>query len=594
VKGGLRARIAVTAVAATAAALLAVFLLVGPAVRGESIADSREALLSEAALMASFVEEPLAAGAATAALDAIVDEAARQSGGRRFTIVAPDGRVLADSAASGAELAALDNHAGRPEVQGAVTSGRGAIIRHSATVGDDLLYVAVPIRRGGRLLGVSRVARSIGRVEQDVARLRRAITSALAVAFLVTTALALALSASLGGPLRAIMDSARRFAAGDLEARARVERDDEIGELARILNDSADQLQSRLVELARERARADAILSSMEEGLLAVDHRGVVLLANESLSTALGLRDPVGRHYLEAVRHREVAALVEEVLRTGQRLEAEVDLHHLRRVYALAAGPFPGVEGAPHGGLVTFHDITHARRLDQVRRDFVANASHELRTPLTSIRGFVEALEDGALSEPERGQRFLGKIRVHAERMATLVADLLELSRLEAGERQLEVERLDPAEVAEDVALSLEKAAAERRVTVSVTGREKAEVETDREALRRILDNLVENGVKYTREGGRVDVRVAATAEGGATVEVADDGPGIAPEHLTRIFERFYRVDKARSREVGGTGLGLSIVRHLAESLSAKVAVESAAGRGARFILTLPAAPKAG
>ena len=388
------------------------------------------------------------------------------------------------------------------------------------------------------------------------------------------------------------MDSARRFAAGDLAARSRVERDDEIGELARILNDSADQLQARLVELARERARADAILSSMEEGLLAVDHQGTVLLANDSLGRALSLRGPVGRHYLEAVRQREVASLVEEVLRTGMRVEAEVDLHHVRRVYALAGGPFPGVEGAPHGALVTFHDITHGRRLDQIRRDFVANASHELRTPLTSIRGFVEALEDGALAEPENARRFLEKIRRHAERMAALVGDLLELSRLEAGERPLDVERLDPAEVAEDVALSLEKAAAERRVTVSVDGRGAAEVATDREALRRILDNLVENGVKYTREGGRVDVRVAAAGDGGATVEVADDGPGIAPEHLTRIFERFYRVDKARSREVGGTGLGLAIVRHLAESISAKVAVESAAGRGARFTLTLPSAPK--
>ena len=587
---GLRARIAATAVAATALALLAVLLLVGPAVRRQSLVDSRDALFAEAALMARFVERPLAAGADSTALDAIVDAAARDAGGRRFTIVAPDGRVIADSAASGAELARLDNHLARPEVAEAISAGRGSVIRHSATVDDDLVYVAVAIRHDGALLGVSRVARSIRRVEQDVARLRGSIAYALAIALVATARLALALSASLGGPLRAIMDSARRFAAGDLAARSRVERDDEIGELARILNDSADELQARLTDLARERARSDAVLSSMDEGLLAVDHHGTVLLANESLCRALSLRDPVGRHYLEAVRQREVAALVEEVLRAGSRVEVEVDLHHLRRAYALAAGPFPGVEGAPHGAVVTFHDITDRRRLDRIRRDFVANASHELRTPLTSIRGFVEALEDGADDDPERGRRFLGKIRVHADRMAALVSDLLELSRLESGERPLQPEPVRPAEVADEVVFALEEPARERRVSVSISGPHDLTVVTDREALRRILENLIENAIKYGREGGRVDVEVVRTAESGARITVADDGPGIAAEHLPRIFERFYRVDKARSREVGGTGLGLAIVRHLAENLDGRVSVSSEEGRGARFVLDLPPA----
>jgi two-component system phosphate regulon sensor histidine kinase PhoR len=588
---GLRTRIAVTAVAATAAALLAVLLLVGPAVRARSIAESRDALFAEAALMARFVEGPLSAGVASSALDAIVDAAARDAGGRRFTIVAPDGAVLADSAASGRELAALDNHAQRPEVVEAVATGRGSGIRHSATVGDELLYVAVAIRPQGRLLGVSRVARSVVSVEQEVGRLRRAIAAALGTAFLVTAVLALALSASLAGPLRAIMDSARAFAAGDLSARSRVERDDELGELARILNDSADQLQARLTELARERARSDAILSSMEEGLLAVDHNGVVLLANASLSDVLSLRAPVGRHYLEAVRHREIAALIEEVLRTGERREVEVDLHHVRRVFALGAGPFPGVEGAPRGVVLTFHDITDRRRVEQIRRDFVANASHELRTPLTSIRGFVEALEDGALAEPRNAQRFLAKIRVHAERMAALVADLLELSRLEAGETPPTFERVAPMDVVEDVVASLGGLAASGDVSIGAVDEGAPEVRTDGERLRRIVESIVENGIKYTPAGGRVTVTAGPGPAGGATIAVEDDGPGIAAEHLPRIFERFYRVDKARSRAIGGTGLGLAIARHLAESIDAAVSVASEPGRGSRFVVTVPAGP---
>jgi two-component system phosphate regulon sensor histidine kinase PhoR len=265
-------------VAATAAALLAVFLLVGPAVRARSIEEAREALQTEALLMARLIEESLASGVEPHRLDGVVDAAARDSPGRRFTVMAPDGRVLADSAASGAELAAIENHAGRPEVAQAIALGRGSDIRRSATVGADLLYVAVPVRRAGRLLGISRVARPLVGLEEEVSRLRQAIVWALAFAFVLTGALALALSASLAGPLRQIMDSARRFAAGDLQARSRVDRSDEIGELAQILNRSADQLQARLTDVARERARSDAILASRDEGLLAVDHQGSRLL----------------------------------------------------------------------------------------------------------------------------------------------------------------------------------------------------------------------------------------------------------------------------------------------------------------------------
>ena len=584
---GLRTRIAATAVAATAAALLAVFLLVGPAVRARSLEESRATLQAEAALMARFVEEPLASGVDPLVLDRIVDDVAREAPGRRYTIVAPDGRVLADSSASGAQLAGLENHARRPEVAQAMAYGRASDIRRSATVDDDLLYVAVAIRRGGRLLGVSRVARPVVRLEQEVARLRRSIAWALAIAFLLTAVLALALSSSLAGPLRQIMDSARRFAAGDLSARSRVDRADEMGELARILNHSADQLQDRLTEVARERARADAILSSMDEGLLAVDHQGTVLLANESLCRGLSLRQPAGRHYLEAVRQSEVASLVEEVLRTGERREAEVHVHHVRRVYALVGGPFPGMEGSPHGAVLTFHDITDRRRVEQIRRDFVANASHELRTPLTSIRGFVEALEDGALNEPANAQRFLEKIRVHAERMAALVSDLLELSRLEAGERSPRFERVAPMEIVEDVVASLGNLADSKQVTLSAVDAGAPELETDGERLRRILENIVENAIKYTPAGGRVEVTAQAAGPAAAIV-VQDDGPGIAAEHLPRIFERFYRVDKARSRAVGGTGLGLSIVRHLAESIHAAVTVTSEPGRGSRFVVTVP------
>jgi two-component system phosphate regulon sensor histidine kinase PhoR len=240
----------------------------------------------------------------------------------------------------------------------------------------------------------------------------------------------------------------------------------------------------------------------------------------------------------------------------------------------------------PHGAVLTFQDVTERRRVDEVRRDFVANASHELRTPLTSIRGFVEALEDGALEDAATSRRFLEKIRTHADRMAALVSDLLELSRLESGERPPQWERVPADEVVDEVVGGLSALARAKQIEV-VTDVSVASVETDRDRLRGVLENLVENALKYTPQGGRVTV--AARPEGELAVfEVADDGPGIAAEHLPRIFERFYRVDKARSRELGGTGLGLSIVKHLVESLGGAVSVSSEPGRGSRFVVRVP------
>jgi two-component system, OmpR family, phosphate regulon sensor histidine kinase PhoR len=588
---GLRGRMALTAVAATAAALLGVLFLVTPSIRARTLEQASHSLEIEALLMARVVEGPLRSGVPTPELDRLVDDAARQVRAR-VTIIAPDGRVLADSAVSGPELLAIENHAGRPEVKQALAEGRGVVARHSTTVDQDLLYAAVPIRAGGQLLGVSRLAASLRVVDDQVSDLRRAMAVAAALAFFITVLLSAVLSASLSAPLRQIMEAARLFAAGDLGARSRVQRADELGELASILNRSADQLQSRITEVARDRARTEAILAAMEDGVLAVDHRGVVLLANDSLRRSLHLPDPLGRHSLEVVRQREVADLLQDVLRSGERRQTEVEMRHPRRVFALTGVPFPGDSGTPHGAVLTFHDVTERRRVDQIRRDFVANASHELRTPLTSIRGFVEALEDGAVSEPGTATRFLGKIRTHADRMAALVEDLLELSRVESGARPPRLEEVAPSEVAEDVCSFFGDLAARKRIDLACRDLGALKVTTDPERLRRILDNLVDNAIKYTPEGGHVVLSTSPGDQGGVLCEVSDDGPGISPEHLPRIFERFYRVDKARSRELGGTGLGLAIVRHLAEGMGASVTVASEVGVGSRFRVSLPARPE--
>jgi two-component system phosphate regulon sensor histidine kinase PhoR len=589
---GLRARMVVTAALATAAALGAVLVLTEPGLRQRAREQVRGTLLAEARLMARVVEDGLARGASPEELDPVVDAAARDASAR-VTVIALDGRVLADSVASGPDLLAIENHKDRPEVRAALAVGKGFAERHSATAKVDMLYAAVPVEHAGRPVGVSRVAMSLESIDGQVADLRRAELLAFGLGLFITVLLSALFSFSLGRSLREIMDAARQLATGDLGARIRVRRDDELGELARILNHSADQLQGRLSEIARDRARMEAILSSMEDGVLAVDRRGVVTLANQALVRSLGLEDALGRHYLEVIRQHEVGTVVESVLREGSRRAEEVEIHRLRKVFALTAVPFPGEKEAPHGALVTFHDATERRRVDQVRRDFVANASHELRTPLTSIRGFVEALEDGAVNDPPTSERFLGKIRTHADRMAALVEDLLELSRLESGERPPQWEEVLPSEVVEDVVASFSSLAERKQITLARAAGDATAVVTDADRLRRILENLVENAVKYTPAGGRVSVSASQGPDGAAWLVVEDDGPGIAAEHLPRIFERFYRVDRARSRELGGTGLGLAIVRHLAEGMGTAVAVASEPGRGTRFTVTVPLRPPA-
>jgi two-component system phosphate regulon sensor histidine kinase PhoR len=586
----LRGRMVMTAVAAAGVALAVLLLLVGPTLDRRARDQAFAGLTAEARLMARVVEEQLARGTSPEALDPVVDAASREVNAR-VTVIAPDGKVLADSAASGADLERVANHADRPEVQGALAGETSRAERRSATVGAELLYAAVPVRSNGRIVGVARLSRGIEAIQEQSRDLWRAAALALALALLATGVLSVLLSSSLGRSLREIMETARQYAQGNLAARIRVGRDDELGELARIINQSADQLQQRMAEIARDRGRTDAILSALDDGVLAVDHRGTVILANPSLVKAMDLRESLGRHYLEVIRQHEVGALIEEVLRTGERREAAVELLRLGRVFTITVVPFPGESGTPHGAILTFNDATERRRLEHIRRDFVANASHELRTPLTSIRGFVEALEDGAVEEPEKAQRFLGKIRTHADRMAALVDDLLELSRLESGDRPPEWEETLPSEVTGDVMASFAGLATRKDISLRREDRGAPAVVTDPERLRRILENLVDNAVKYTPGGGQVQITTLPGPAGSARVEIADNGPGIAPEHQARIFERFYRVDKARSRELGGTGLGLSIVRHLAEGMGASVSVESEPGRGSRFTVTLPAAP---
>ena len=535
---------------------------------------------------ARLVADTLARHARDTAPDLLDQEADRfgRSLLARVTFISADGSVLGDSDVNAANLPGLDNHATRPEVVAARLSGRGAVRRHSATLDTDMLYVAA--RADHPSVSVVRLALPLTEVGDQVAAIRRATLAALGLA-LVAAAVLAAMSSTFGRRLNALAAAAQRYAAGDLSAPFRDYGRDQLGVVARSLDDLVRDLATRVGELARHRARTEAILAGMVEGVLVVDAAGTVRMVNGAARTMLGLSDerPDG-HYLELVRHPGIAGLITAAL-DGQRppgLELAPARAPQRRLVARAGA----IEGQPGSGAVlVLHDITDLRLTDQVRRDFVANVSHELRTPLTAIRGYVEALADDPVA-PEDRARFLEVISRHTSRMERLVKDLLRLASLEG--RQEAVERgpsaLEPllSGVVADLAPLVE--ARRQRVEVRVAP-EVAEIETDAAKLQDAVRNLLENALTYSAEGRLVTIE-AIRHGGEALVTVSDEGPGIPEPDLERIFERFYRVDKARSRESGGTGLGLSIVKHLVELLGGRVWAANRPEGGAVFTIGLP------
>jgi two-component system phosphate regulon sensor histidine kinase PhoR len=387
----------------------------------------------------------------------------------------------------------------------------------------------------------------------------------------------------IGEPLEEMERVAKRLASGQLEGRVRSGRQDALGSLGRAIDEMADQLAERIETVHAETARLRTIVDAMIEAVLVTDDRGEIVMTNAALVALVG-RDPVGRTVIEALRSPELGDAVQRASR-GDGTRVAFELRTARGDRSLSAQIAALPKGA--GVITVIHDVTDLRRADSVRRDFAANASHELRTPLTSIRGFAETLLDGALEQPEVGRRFAENIVDNAVRLQRLVDDLLELARAESPDVEIELEPVSAVEVATKVVRSLEGRANDKGTQVAVTGDDAtAWCLAEPRALDHVLMNLVENAIKYSPPKARVVVSVEADAEH-VRIRVKDDGPGIAPHHVSRIFERFYRVDPGRSREQGGTGLGLSIVKHLATRMEGDVTVESKLGVGTTFTVTL-------
>jgi two-component system phosphate regulon sensor histidine kinase PhoR len=509
----------------------------------------------------------------------------------RVTFVGPDGTVYGDSQLSADELKTLENHAGRPEIQQARQSGFGVARRYSTTLSTEMLYVAVPVNNpAAPLLAEVRLALPLTEISDQLAAVRRFALVGLGAGLLAALALAWAVSAFLGRRVRAIAAVAERYAAGDLSRPARDYGSDEIGTVARVLDESVREIGRRAADLASDRARMEAILSGMIEGVLVVNEHGRVQLVNNAARRMLRLQgDPEGRHYLEIVRQPDVAAQIGAALRgvTTNALELSLPRDSDRIIIARGA---PVVSKTAGGAVLVLHDISELKRADRIRRDFVANVSHELRTPLTAVRGYVEALLDGAPDEAE-GRKFLEIIGRHTLRMERLVRDLLRLARLDAGQETFEHVPCSVDSLFSGVETELGPTIETRGQTVEYRIAADAEtVNGDPAKLHDALRNLLENAANYSPEGGRI-VMGSDRKDGHIRLTVSDDGPGIPDADLPRIFERFYRADKARSRttrDPGGTGLGLAIVKHLIELHGGTVTAANRPEGGAIFTIELP------
>lgn len=558
-----------------------------PSIRRALAQECEQRLRRELSFLCALFADPLASTPTIPTVDPLAKALGRQLE-VRVTVIKPDGVVLGDSEV---DPALMGNHADRPEVREALQGGLGRSSRKSGTLGTDYLYLAQAVQRGSEALGVVRVSVTSASVGSAVGGVVWWAVGGMLAAAGAALLVALWTASSLSGVVRRMTSAVLRMAEGDLSQRVRPVPPGELGELANGVNAVAERLGGMLEELAASEGTLRTAVSSMTDGVVLTDTEGKVALINSVAQQMLGIRDQqaVGKTVLDATLSAQLSATLARAVESGEVCTAEVTLlYPHRRVLSAAASPVK-TERGPAGCVLVLHDVTEARRLDEVRREFIANASHELKTPLSSIRIMVESLQAGGKDDPEVEDEFLEVIKSEVDRLAAIVEDMLELSAVEAGTLAV---RSEPTPVFGPVALAVDRV----RPRLEAKGQHLAVdvpqdilIRGDSDAVERVVTNLLDNAVKYTPEGGRITVAAERRGER-VLIRVSDTGIGIPPEHLDRIFERFYRVDKGRSRELGGTGLGLSIVKHLVEAHGGTVSVESVVGEGSVFTVDLPAA----
>jgi two-component system phosphate regulon sensor histidine kinase PhoR len=576
----LRVRLALPFIALTTLVLIVLYLVISESTERIYIDRLRDELVDQANLVAFSIARVSEDGGSTTELSELVDHLSQLSVAR-LTLIGPDGGVIADSQA---DPSLMENHNSRPEVMEARRSGSGDAARASSTVEERLLYVAVLVpESNGQVL---RLAVPLGDVEATVSAAQRSIVAAVAFVIAASIIAAWVIAGRLARPLQQLRDQAKGVATGDFSSRAALTGSVEIDAVADAFNTMIAGLERSLQEQEKTSVRLEAVMEGLADGVVLTDENGLVLRMNRSAQALLGTdeRSAQGRPFVQVARDHEMAQVLGSALR-GKRNPSLTVVYGMERLAILVAART--VEGAHERlGLVVLRDVSELRRLETVRREFVANVSHELRTPLTSIRALVETLEGGMVVEEEMARDFLGRIVGEVNRLNALVEDLLDFARLEAGRSPLQLETVDLGEVvragAERLRTQIERA--ELSLVVNVEDG-LPQIGIDVRRMEQVLLNLVHNAIKFTPAGGAIVISVWRK-KGEIAVEVRDTGVGIAPEELDRLFEWFYKSDKARHSE--GTGLGLAIAKNIVQLHGGEITVSSAVGDGSAFTFTLP------
>ena len=557
------------------------------AVEKEALSKLRESLILQARLISHILTPEIVLQGDRPQIHKIVSGLGKETGAR-VTVIALDGLVLGDSERSWDEMLAMDNHASRPEVIAAMRNTLGTSIRFSHTVKTDMLYAALLLKQGDSKAGVLRVAWPLSDVRRvlDSAAKPIFLSAVLGIAFMAI--LSFVLGNSLTRDVKRLTEAAAQYTRGDLVREITIQSDNELKLLAGAMNQMASSLKERIAELEAEKIKFSAVLENMKEGVIAVDCENRIQIINQGAQKMFGIQaDVTGKPFIEVIRNKALDDMLASAIREQSAAAQEVKISQpLEKILKASAAGISKCEGNVCGLLVLF-DMTDIKRLENMRKEFVANVSHELKTPLTSIQGFIETLREGALADTQKSGEFLAMMQEDSERLTRLIHDLLELSRIESQEIPLRARDLDLKTQADKAAAALAGQASARSITVENRIPAGCRVWADPDRLRQIFLNLMDNAVKFNKPGGSI-VLSAVPESPGVRVSVEDSGTGIPEKAIPRVFERFFRVDKARSRELGGTGLGLSIVKHLVEAHGGTVSCRSQYGQGSVFSFTLP------
>jgi len=549
--------------------------------------NNLETRLKTQAQLACRVIEDIPHDWSTAAMEDMAGKISRDVKAR-VTIISSSGVVLGDSEKDSRQM---ENHLDRPEIQEAKRNGIGLAIRHSSTLGIDMMYVAVPISRNNKTVGFMRLALPLTEAKHAFSKLWSAVLIAILLTVICTAPISLMLGKKVTKPIEKLIEFAGQISKGNFNYQASIQSNDEIGELAKTLNQMTATIDEKVKLISEERSKLKTVLANMTSGVILVNKNGYVDLVNPAAEKFLSFmgQKSIGLPHTTVIKNPELSARINEALKKRKAVEKEIKINCPdESTIEVNISPIRDHFGNFTGVIVVLHDITEIRKLEKMRRDFVANVSHELRTPVTAIKGFTETLLDGALYDQAACKEFIEIIDKEVNRLARLIHDLLELSKIEAKQVKLNRRPANIIAVIRDTVNKLQSQIESAGLTMELNLPDKEiKVNIDQDLIGQVILNLVDNAVKYTPSGGKIQIEVSDKKHD-IIVWVRDTGIGIPSKDIERIFERFYRVDKARSRKQGGTGLGLSIVKHIIDIHGGTVGVNSTPGKGSEFFFTLP------